>query len=165
MYGFESFADWNIQETVAPETEKLKLNYFVNLALTRSEYLSSEENNVEGNQVEFIPDINLKTGLNFGYGNLLGSWQYTYLSDQFTDATNAEPLFGTEPGAGVVGTIPAYDIMDLSLTYSYKKWKLEAGINNLLDKSYFTRRANGYPGPGIIPAQPRTFYTTLQLKL
>ncbi|MGB7395868.1 MAG: TonB-dependent receptor [Pricia sp.] len=165
MYGLESFADWNIQETILPETEKLKLNYFVNLALTRSEYLSSEENNVEGNQVEFIPNINLKTGLNFGYGNLLGSLQYTYLSEQFTDATNAEPLFGTEPGAGVVGTIPAYDIMDLSLSYSFKRWKLEAGINNLLDNSYFTRRATGYPGPGIIPAQPRTFYTTLQLNL
>ena len=32
-------------------------------------------------------------------------------------------------------------------------------------KSYFTRRATGYPGPGIIPSEPRTFYTTLQIKL
>ena len=165
MYGLESFGDWNIRESILPGNEKVKFNYFINLALTRSEYLSSEENNVEGNQVEFIPEINLKTGLNFGYGNLLGSLQYTYLSEQFTDATNAEPLFGTESGAGVVGTIPAYDILDLSLSYSYKKWKLEAGVNNVLDNSYFTRRATGYPGPGIIPAQPRTFYTTLQLKL
>ena len=165
MYGFEGFADWNIRQTFMPQSNKLKLNYFVNLAVTESKYLSSEENNVEGNQVEFIPKINLKTGLNFGCGNLLGSLQYTYLSEQFTDATNAEPLFGTEPGAGVVGTIPDYDIMDLSLSYTYKKWKLEAGINNLLDNSYFTRRATGYPGPGIIPAHPLTWYTTLQLRL
>lgn len=164
MYGLESFADFNLKQTFWPNAEKLRLNYFVNLALTKSEYTSSEENNVEGNRVEFIPDVNLKTGLNFGYGNLLGSLQYTYLSEQFTDATNA-PRDVNDNQRGIEGAIPAYDIMDLSLSYAYKKWKLEAGINNLLNNSYFTRRATGYPGPGIIPAQPRTFYTTLQLKL
>ncbi|MBC6998333.1 TonB-dependent receptor [Cytophaga sp. FL35] len=164
MYGLESFADWNVQETVFPSLTKSRLNYFVNMAITKSKYLASEEINVEGNQVEFIPDINLKTGINFGYGNLLGSLQYTYIDDQFTDATNA-PQDVTDNQRGIEGVIPTYDIMDFSLSYTYKKWKLEAGINNVLDNSYFTRRATGYPGPGIIPADPRTFYTTLQLKL
>ncbi|MEO0573482.1 MAG: TonB-dependent receptor [Bacteroidota bacterium] len=164
IYGFESFADLNIKEVVFPSLEKAKLNFFVNLALTNSEYTASDQNNVEGNQVEFIPDVNLKTGLSFGYGNLLGSLQYTYLSEQFTDATNA-PQDVNDNQRGIEGTIPAYDIMDLSLSYSWKMLKLEAGINNLLNNSYFTRRATGYPGPGIIPAEPRTFYTTLQLKL
>ncbi len=164
IYGLESFGNWSIKETFFPAVEKLKINYFMNLALTNSEYLSSEETNVEGNQVEFIPDVNLKTGLNFGYGNLLGSLQYTYLSKQFTDATNA-PQDINDNQRGIEGEIPAYDILDFSLAYSYKKWKLEAGINNLLDNSYFTRRATGYPGPGIIPSEPRTFYTTLQFKL
>jgi Fe(3+) dicitrate transport protein len=164
MYGLESFGNWSIKETFFPEIEKLKINYFMNLALTQSEYISSEEVGVEGNQVEFIPDVNLKTGINFGYGNLLGSFQYTFLSTQFTDATNA-PQDINDNQRGIEGTIPAYDIFDFSLSYSFKKWKLEAGINNLLDNSYFTRRATGYPGPGIIPAEPRTFYTTLQFKL
>ncbi len=164
MYGLESFGNWSIKETFFPTLEKLKLNYFLNLALTNSEYLSSEENNVEGNQVEFIPNVNLKTGLNFGYANLLGSLQYTYLSKQFTDATNA-PQDINDNQRGIEGEIPAYDIMDFSLSYTYKKWKLEAGVNNVLDNSYFTRRATGYPGPGIIPSEPRTFYTTLQFKL
>ncbi|MEM7380312.1 MAG: TonB-dependent receptor, partial [Bacteroidota bacterium] len=164
MYGLEAFADWNAKSLLWGESEKHKLNLFVNLALTNSEYLSSEENNVEGNKVEFIPEVNLKTGLQFGYGNFLGSLQYTYLSEQFTDATNA-PQDVNDNQRGIEGTIPGYDIMDLSLSYTYKKLKLEAGINNLLDNSYFTRRATGYPGPGIIPAEPRTFYTTLQIKL
>ncbi len=164
MYGLESFGNWSIKETFFPTLEKLKLNYFLNLALTNSEYLSSEENNVEGNQVEFIPNVNLKTGLNFGYANLLGSLQYTYLSKQFTDATNA-PQDINDNQRGIEGEIPAYDIMDFSLSYTYKKWKLEAGVNNVLDNSYFTRRATGYPGQGIIPSEPRTFYTTLQFKL
>ncbi len=164
IYGLEVFGDWNIKSFFMPNTEKIKLNHFVNFALTDSKYVSSGLNNVEGKKVEFIPAVNLKTGINFGFANLLGSLQYTYVSEQFTDATNAEPIFGNETGAGVVGVIPAYDIMDFSLAYSYKKWKLETGINNLLDNSYFTRRATGYPGPGIIPSEPRTFYTTLQFK-
>ncbi|CAM4175852.1 TonB-dependent receptor domain-containing protein [Zobellia nedashkovskayae] len=164
IYGLESFANWSIKETFFPQSEKVKLNYFANLAITKSEYLSSERNNVEGNEVEFIPKVNLKTGLNFGYDNLLGSLQYTYFADQFTDATNA-PQDVNDNQRGIEGVIPAYDILDFSLSYTYKKWKLEAGINNLLDNSYFTRRATGYPGPGIIPSEPRTFYTTLQFKL
>ncbi|WP_446051295.1 TonB-dependent receptor domain-containing protein [Zobellia laminariae] len=164
IYGLESFANWSLKETFFPQSEKVKLNYFANLAITKSEYLSSERNNVEGNEVEFIPKVNLKTGLNFGYDNLLGSLQYTYFADQFTDATNALQDVNDNQ-RGIEGVIPAYDILDFSLSYTYKKWKLEAGINNLLDNSYFTRRATGYPGPGIIPSEPRTFYTTLQFKL
>ncbi|MDB2606756.1 TonB-dependent receptor [Zobellia sp.] len=164
IYGLEGFGNWSIKQTFLPQIEKMKLNYFVNLALTQSEYLSSESINVEGNEVEFIPKVNLKTGLNFGYGNLLGSLQYTYFDKQFTDATNALQDVNDNQ-RGIEGEIPSYDILDFSLSYSYKKWKLEAGINNLLDSSYFTRRATGYPGPGIIPSEPRTFYTTLQIKL
>ncbi|NAS32766.1 TonB-dependent receptor [Flavobacteriaceae bacterium R38] len=178
IYGIESFADWNLKNTFFPEQDDFKLNVFLNLALTKSEYtratLSSiseipeivnlQSNFIEGNQVEFIPDVNLKTGVNFGYKDFLGSLQYTYLSEQFTDAANS-PSEGINGDRGIEGEIPSYGILDLSLSYSYKRWKLEAGINNLLDESYFVRRATGYPGPGIIPSEPRTFYTTLQFKL
>ncbi len=143
-YGVESFVDWNVWETLSEEKKDIKLSTFVNLALTDSKYTASQENNVKGKKVEFIPDINLKTGINFGYQNLLGSLQYTYLGKQFTDATNSPRDF--ESQSGIVGEIPAYAIMDLSLSYTYKRFKLETGINNVLDNSYFTRRATGYPG-------------------
>lgn len=164
IYGFESFGDVNLKELFFSGSEKLKLNYYANLALTQSDYVSSERNNVEGNEVEFIPNVNLKTGVSFGYGNLLGSLQFTYLSEQFTDATNA-PQDVTDNQRGIEGTIPGYEILDFSLSYTLGKFKLEGGINNALDRVYFTKRATGYPGPGIIPAEPRTFYTTLQFKL
>ncbi len=164
IYGLEGFSDLDIAKWAFPQAREARLNYFINIALTESEYTRSEQNNVEGNQVEFIPAVNLKTGIRFGYGNLLGSLQYTYLSRQFTDATNA-PQDPADNQRGIEGSIPGYDIMDLSLSYTLGKFRLEAGINNLLDNSYFTRRATGYPGPGIIPAEPRTFYTTLQFRL
>jgi len=42
--------------------------------------------------------------------------------------------------------------------------KFETGLNNIFNKEYFTRRATGYPGPGIIPSPPRNFYLTIQYK-
>jgi len=161
-YGVESFLDWNVWETFSAN-ENFRLNTFVNFAYTESEYIQSQENNVEGKEVEFIPKVNLKTGVSFGYKDFLSSLQYTYLSKQFTDATNSPRDLSSQ--SGVIGEIPSYDILDLSLSYTYKKFKIESGINNLLNTNYFTRRATGYPGPGIIPSQPRTFYALLQFKL
>lgn len=164
IYGLETFADWNLQASFFPGAEDYIARVFVNNAFTSSQYIHSEQTNVEGNKVEFIPAVNLKTGLNLGYRNFLGSLQYTYLSNQFSDATNA-PQNINDSQRGIEGAIPAYGILDLSLSYSYRRYKIESGINNLLDNSYFTRRATGYPGPGIIPAQPLTWYATLQVKL
>lgn len=164
IYGLEFFTDWNIKNTFFEQAENFKTSAFVNLAYTQSEYLRSEATNVAGNKVEFLPEVNLKTGINFGYKNFSSSLQYTYLSEQFTDATNA-PRDITDNQRGIEGAIPSYGVLDVSASYNYKKWRLEAGVNNLLDNAYFTRRATGYPGPGIIPAEPLTFYTTLQFKL
>ncbi len=164
IYGVETFADWNIKNTFFEQSGDYRLNLFVNAAFTNSEYLRSDQNNIEGKKVEFIPDANFKTGLNFGYKNLLTGLQYSYLSKQFTDATNA-PQNLNDNQRGIEGAVPAYGILDFSASYSLGKFRLEAGVNNLLNNSYFTRRATGYPGPGIIPAQPVTWYTTLEIKL
>ncbi|MEP3390440.1 MAG: TonB-dependent receptor [Reichenbachiella sp.] len=167
IYGLEFFADWNLVETLKWNNKNFKFNWFVNAAFTGSKYLNAIEgnNNVDGNKVEFIPDVNIKTGLNMGYKNLLASVQLTTMTKQFTDAENsgvAEPGNARE---GVIGEIPAYHIVDFSLSYSYKMLKIETGINNLTDNNYFTRRATGYPGPGIIPSDGRSFYLTLGIKL
>ena len=66
--------------------------------------------------------------------------------------------------SGVIGEIPAYSLADISLSYKIKNIRFETGVNNLLDEKYFTRRATGYPGPGIIPSAPRNLYFTFQIK-
>ena len=161
--GLESLLQWNIKESFFKENKNLKLEVFSNLALTTSRYNSNVSASIDGNKVEFIPEVNLKTGISFGYKNFLTALQYSYLSAQFTDATNSE--YNPSNSIRVDGAIPEYNIMDLSSSYTFtKNIKLEAGINNLLNNSYFTRRATGYPGPGIIPAEPRSFYATLEIK-
>jgi len=164
IYGLESLVDWNLRETFLPEYKEFKCNFYTNIALTQSEFTASEEPGVEGNELPFVPNVNIRSGLKMGYKNLLADLQYTYLSDQFTDATNA-PQDRNDNVSGIEGTTPAYTVWDLSLSYTYRNLKLETGINNVLDERYFTQRATGYPGPGIIPALPRSFYVTLQWKL
>ncbi|MCQ0110138.1 Fe(3+) dicitrate transport protein [Zhouia amylolytica] len=163
MYGFEGFIDWNIYKTFFNGDLQYKWSVFVNSAFTNSEYIESDIPGVEGNKVEFVPNVNLKTGTSFGYKNFLASVQYTYLSDQYTDASNA-PIDVNDNVRGIEGQIPAYHVMDLALSYSFSRFRIETGINNLTDNNYFTRRATGYPGPGIIPSAPRTYYATLQFK-
>ena len=164
IYGLEGLIDWNILSSDLDKNKPYQLKLFANIALTNSSYFESEIAGVKGNEIEFIPRLNLKSGIGFGFKNLLGSFQYTFLSQQFTDASNA-PQNQNDNQSGIVGSIPAYGIADLSLSYKFKFLKLEAGTNNLFDNAYFTRRATGYPGPGIIPSAPRTFYITLQVKL
>ena len=59
--------------------------------------------------------------------------------------------------SGIRGEIPAYSVADLSLSLTYKNITLESGVNNLFNDLYFTRRATGYPVPGVIPSPPRAF--------
>jgi len=64
-----------------------------------------------------------------------------------------------------LGRIPSYQILDLCSSINFKNTKLFFGINNLLNNNYFTRRATGYPGPGIIPSPLRNYYLTLELNI
>lgn len=165
IYGIESLLDFNLKPLLFKNDNAFSSNVFVNMSFINSEYTKSEENDVKGKKVEFVPNVNLKTGLKFSYKNIQTSLQYTYLGAQFTDATNAKAE--ASGISAIIGEIPEYAILDASLNYTFAKgkFKLETGVNNVLNKTYFTRRATGYPGPGIIPSPPRNVYATLQVKL
>jgi Fe(3+) dicitrate transport protein len=108
-----------------------------------------------------VPENNIKTGLQFGYKNLALNLQYSFISNQYSDSSNA--VEGNL--SGVIGIIPSYKLLDFSGSYTLNKIKFEFGINNFLNEAYFTRRATGYPGPGIIPSPNRNIYLTTQIKL
>ena len=161
MVGVECYAEYDVMKLILPATKKWHGSIFTNTAVIRSEYVKSNITAVQGNEVEFVPKLNMKAGVRGGYKKFKASFQYTHLTEQFSDATNA-----VDGGAsGVVGLIQSYSIMDLSLSYEYKIFRLEGNINNLTNQMYFTRRATGYPGPGILPSDGRGFYLTLQVKI
>ncbi|WP_394772937.1 TonB-dependent receptor domain-containing protein [Flavobacterium sp.] len=160
-YGFETMIDWSLSKTFFEQNANLSWNVFSNVAITDSDYLKSEAPGVKGNKVEFVPLFNIKTGTSVGYKNFMSSIQLTYVTSQFTDATN-QNVASSSISNGISGKIPTYYVADFSSSYKWKNWKLEAGITNFTDNKYFTRRATGYPGPGIIPSDLRMFYTTLE---
>lgn len=161
IQGVEAYGEVDLIGLAYSGQKKWSGVLFNNVAFLHSEYKQSESAGVTGNEVEFVPNVNLKSGFRLGYQNLKASIQYSYLSDQFTDATNST----ASDASAVIGLIPEYSIIDLSMSYQYNKFRIEGTMNNVADRMYFTRRATGYPGPGILPSDGRSFYLTLQLKI
>lgn len=159
IYGSEIFLNqsWS---TVLEMSDRWNFDQFFNLAIIEGSYYKAQEQAVQGNQVENIPLINFRTGVSLSYNKFKTSVQLNYLSQQYSDATNAE-----QSADGIYGIIPEYWVADISFEYSYKKLKCQAGINNFLNTTYFTRRAVGYPGPGIIPSAPINFYFGLGIEI
>ena len=117
--------------------------------------------NLKGNQVENAPRKINRYGATYNLGKFSMTWQMSDIGKAYSDASNTE----VANAAATVGAIPAYRVQDLSASWNiWKQHSLKAGVNNLTDERYFTRRAGGYPGPGIMPADGRTFYMTFALK-
>ncbi len=161
ILGTESLINYIPLRIVKKGEKVLEIKSFLNTAFTYSRYLNSLSNNVVGNGVEFIPTINVKSGVSLRYKNFNWSVQHSYVSKQFTDAQNSLATSDGDFRSGIVGEIPAYQILDVNFGYSFSKFSLEAGINNALNAQYYTQRATGYPGPGIIPSDGRSFYATV----
>ncbi|AIZ63580.1 hypothetical protein PK28_07545 [Hymenobacter sp. DG25B] len=157
--GLETFVEADVLRLLYGAEHRTGLSVFSNVTLVDARYQIDNEL-FRNKKVELAPSLIAKAGAALKRNQLRLSYQYAYTSRQFSDATNSL----LEPTA-VFGRIPAYWVMDLSGSYSYKFLTLETGINNLTDRRYFTRRATAYPGPGIIPADGRSFYLTLQVRL
>lgn len=156
-YGFESFAEVGLLELAGIPSPNTKLSMYGNFSWLHATYTNSDEPGIEGNQVEYAPPIKLRTGLSLETGDFQASFQFSYVSKHYSDATNAEQTINA-----IHGRIPSYNLVDISTAYRFDPLTLKVGINNLLNRSYFTRRATGYPGPGIIPGKVRSLYVTLK---
>lgn len=142
------------------------LRLFNSLAYTNARYLDvtvasgNQEVSLNGNHVENVPDWIERAGLEFTHKSFSSTLQVSYVSEQFNDANNTE--FSE---SGIVGVIPAYTVIDWAFNLGFlDKYHFSGGVNNVADARYFSRRIQMYPGPGILPANGRTFYLTLGYK-
>ncbi|GIV44240.1 MAG: TonB-dependent receptor [Bacteroidia bacterium] len=158
-YGIENYIAWNILKTFWID-KKWDITLFESFSWIEAYYLKSPFKSVQGKRVEFVPQYTSRTGIQWIYKKFRFSLQYTLVTQQYTDATNAQ----SSP-TGITGIIPAYSVWDASASFIAKKWLITLTNNNILNTMYFTRRAEGYPGPGILPSDGRAFYLTLGLKL
>ncbi len=161
-WGVESFAELDIWKLIHGNESKIKLSVFTNFAWIDARYVNSKESAYENKRVEFVPDIIWRSGISFRKGRLSATYQYSYTGKQFSDATNSV----TPSNNGINGMVPSYLVMDISADYRLSRiFSLSGSVNNLSNHMYFTRRADSYPGPGIVPSDGRSFYLTLQVRL
>lgn len=166
-YGVEGMCNYDLQHlTDLLNWPDFKVNIFANWAITGSRYLKSKAGyNIEGNKMEFVPLYNLKGGLTAQYKRASMALQAGFTSFQFTDAAN-EPMDPNDAVYGIYGAIPGYCVVDLNLDYRLNKYiNLVLSFQNINNSIYMTRRASGYPGPGIIPSAPFNFMGTVMFHL
>lgn len=121
-----------------------------------------DETNLKGKRVENAPGYIHRFGLNYSYKGFMLTWQMSMVDKVFADATNTVAA----NSAATIGEIPSYQVQDASVSYTYKKvYSVKLNLNNITNEKYFTRRAGGYPGPGILPGDGRTWCVTLGVKL
>jgi Fe(3+) dicitrate transport protein len=139
------------------------VSLFTSYGFTDAQYVRAEQAALRNKVVELAPRHVLRGGVSYRRKGFGGSIQAAHTSEQFADATNAR--FATE-SFPYVGLIPAYTVFDLSASYAFAKYvTVSSGITNLTDARYFTRRATGYPGPGILPSDGRAWYVSLEVRL
>lgn len=148
------------------------LTLFSSIAIIQARYANFNIISRQGNQlvetsldnkkVENAPENIIRTGITYTKKAFTLTAQYSYVSEAFSDANNTV----VSTANGVNGLIPSYKLVDVSGTFKFsEKFFVKSGINNVFSEKYFTRRASGYPGPGIMSAEPRNFFITVGVKL
>jgi Fe(3+) dicitrate transport protein len=169
--GFEGYAEFNIARAFAQKPATADLLVFASYGYTDARYGDFKviaksgntlvESNLKDKKVENAPEHILRAGITAGWKGVMLTGQVSHVSEAFSDANNTL----TPSANGQNGLIPSYTVTDLTASYKFaKNLHIKGGVNNLFDEHYFTRRAGGYPGPGVLPADGRTFFVSLGAK-
>jgi Fe(3+) dicitrate transport protein len=154
--GVEAYAEADLHTLLGT---KWHWTLYANTAWIDGRYINTEETAIRNRRLEMVAPFILRTGTSAQWGEWVCAVQYAYTARHYSDATNA-----LRSSTSIEGEIPAYAVADLSLMRRWGRFTAEGSCNNLFNTMYFTRRAEAYPGPGIIPADGRAFYITLQYK-
>jgi Fe(3+) dicitrate transport protein len=167
--GIESFVELDILKLANLDVTFGSLNLFANIAIIDARYtrwddpsaLVDESKDFTGNYVENAPRNINRFGISYKRKRFSMSCQYNQVGSIFTDALNTE---GANSKA-TIGKLEGYSLIDISASYLINgKYNVKAGINNLTNEKYATRRSGGYPGPGILPGSGRTFFLSIGAK-
>lgn len=174
--GIESFVSVSAFRALGLTSLKGNLDVFATMSFIDARYsdfavttasgtapnISITTSNLRDNRVENAPRYIHNFGASYSVNGFSATLQHRITGRIFTDANNT-----VQPSAnGITGLLDKYQVTDFAAEYRF--WALfnvRAGVNNLFDERYATRRAGGYPGPGILPGEGRTWYVSLGFKL
>ena len=151
-----------------PLTNKLYAGLFTSTSYMNARYITGQVTNgtknesIVGNKVEATPQWISRNGLDILFKGFSCTFLYSYTSSSFSDALNTV----TAPASGAKGYTPSYSIFDLNASVRINSmFAIRAGVNNMFDEKYFTKRPTFYPGPGIWPSDGRNVYVTASIEL
>ena len=160
--GLESYIELNVMRALHPNTSA-DLLIFGSYSYLSAHYSSNHKDaSTRGKKVENAPSNIFRGGISTGHKGFLFTVQYSYVGKTFSDANNTVIPTATAQN----GLIPSYGLIDVSSQYKLPRgFIIRAGLNNLFNKMYFSRRAGGYPGPGALPGDGRNFFISLGAKI
>ena len=168
--GIESFVELDVFGLSSVSSKWGALSVFGSYSFTDARYtrwdnpalLDDPTKTIKDKKVEYAPENLLRAGITYRIKGLSATIQYNFVDEVYTDAANS-----IEPNATfTTGKLAAYQLLDFNLAYTFKEnYLFRAGVNNLTNEMYATRRAGGYPGPGILPGAGRSFYFSLGIRL
>ena len=164
--GLESYIELDVFKIIFNNKNYGSLTLFSSNTFIKAEY--TEWNNdlikndpaksIENKKVENAPEFIHRFGSTYSFRGLSLTLQYNKTGSVFTDAQNTLIPNST----GTTGKIEGYEVVDLTIMYQFlKRYKIKVGANNLMNEKYATRRATGYPGPGLISGNARNVFISL----
>jgi len=174
--GVEASFDLNIFKAIKLKEQIGSLNIFGSLAFIDATYkdfkltsvsgappnVSIKEDNLQGKKVENTPSQIHNLGFTYAKKGFSATIQTRINSQVFTDATNTD----APNAAATIGKIDRYQVYDFSAEYKFlHHYNVKFSLNNCANTKYATRRAGGYPGPGLLPGEARTFIVGIGMKL
>ncbi len=167
--GVESYIEIDLVKAFTNNEKFGNLSLFASNAFIDAKY--SKWNNpaiaedplksIKDKKVEYAPAYIHRFGATYNYKKFSSTIQYNTTAAVYTDAVNTE----LPNAAATVGKLPAYQVIDFNFSLRFlENYNVKAGVNNLTDEKYATRRAGGYPGPGILPGNGRNIFVSFGAK-
>lgn len=161
--GIESFLQYKFHLT-----GNLFAGLFTSTSYMSAKYLMGEvamgtaNKSIAGNLVEGVPTWISRNGLDLLYKGFSCTILHSYTSSSYSDALNTI----LPPSNGARGLTPAYTLWDINASLKTATFlSIRAGVNNIFNKQYFTKRPTMYPGAGIWPSDGRNAYLTIGIHL
>ncbi len=167
--GIESYIEIDVMKIFTDRSKFGSMSVFASNAFIDAKY--TEWNNpaiaadplksIKDKKVEYAPAYIHRFGTSYSFKKFTATYQYNTTAAVFTDAANTELPNAT----ATVGKLPAYQLMDLTISYHFlEQYTIKLSVNNLTDQKYATRRSGGYPGPGILPGNGRSIFISFGAK-
>jgi Fe(3+) dicitrate transport protein len=152
--GVETYVELNPFKLLKTKSKIGTISVFNSFAYIDAKYV---EGPYKGKWEEMAPQRIDRLGVIYYCKHFSTTVVFSSVSNSFADADNT--IVSSD---AIVGEIPANKLVDWSSTIRIKNYMLKFGISNLTNLKYFTLRTDEYPGPGIIPANGRSFYLGLK---